>query len=81
MKQIYYFSGQWCQPCQTFGPIMEQIGKQIKVNKIDVDYEPDVQRRFNIQSVPTVILVENEQEVKRFVGSRSYEQVLDWINS
>lgn len=81
MRNIYYITAGWCSGCKQLNPIMEQIGKHIQVNKIDVEYEPDVQRKFNVQSVPTVILVENEQEIKRFVGTKSYEQVLNWINS
>ena len=71
MKQLYYFSADWCQPCQTLGPIMEQISQKIQVNKINVDYEPDLITRYGVRSVPTVILVENGQEVRRFTGARN----------
>ena len=42
MKQIFLFTAEWCQPCQTLGPIMEQIGKQYQILKFNVDYEVDV---------------------------------------
>lgn len=79
MKKIFYFSAGWCAPCRSFGPTMDQIGKVIPVIKYDIDYEADVQKRFNVQSIPTVILVVNDQEVRRFVGARTYEQVLEFI--
>jgi len=79
MKQIYYFSADWCQPCQTLGPIMEQIGKQYQILKFNVDYEVDVIAKYGVMNVPTVILVENGEEVRRFTGVKSFQQVLDFI--
>jgi thioredoxin 1 len=80
MKKIFYFTAPWCQPCQVLGPIMDQVAGQIPVEKVNIDYEMDRARTVNVSSVPTVILVENGQEVRRFVGARSYEQVMQFIN-
>ena len=80
MKQVYYFSAPWCQPCQTLGPIMDQVAQNIQVNKINVDYEPDLITKYGVRNVPTVILVENGQEVRRFSGNRSYNDVMNFIN-
>ena len=81
MKQLWYFTSGWCQPCQQFGPIMNQISqKGISINKVDIDYTPDVTTKYNVKSIPTVILVENGQEVRRFTGVRSFEQVMSFYN-
>jgi len=80
MKQVYYFSAPWCQPCQTLGPIMDQVAQNIQVNKVNVDYEPDVITKYGVRNVPTVILVENGQEVRRFTGARSFNDVMNFIN-
>ena len=80
MKQVFYFTAPWCQPCQTLGPIMDKVSNQLPVEKINIDYESSRARSANVMSVPTVILVENGQEVRRFVGARSYEQVMQFIN-
>jgi len=80
MKQVYYFSAPWCQPCQTLGPIMDQVAQNIQVNKINVDYEPDLITKYGVRNVPTVILVENGQEIRRFTGARSYNDVMNFIN-
>jgi thioredoxin 1 len=79
MKQLFYFSAEWCVPCQTLGPIMDQVSSQIQVQKINIDYEADITSKYGVRSIPTVILVENGQEVRRFTGARSYQQVLDFI--
>ena len=81
MKQLYYISADWCGPCQQFGPIMDQASSQgVQVQKVNVDYEPAIATRFNVRSVPTVILVENGKEKARFVGPRSLKQVIDFYN-
>jgi thioredoxin 1 len=81
MKQLFYFSAAWCQPCQTLGPIMDQVSSQIPVQKINVDYEADVITKFGVRNIPTVILVENGQEVRRFTGAKSYNDILNFINN
>ena len=79
MKQLFYFSADWCEPCQTLGPIMDQVSQKITVQKINIDYEADITSKYGVKSIPTVVLVENGQEVRRFTGARSYQQVLDFI--
>ena len=81
MKELYYYTAPWCNPCQTLGPIMEDVAKQIPVRKQNIDYiEPAVLAAANIKSVPTVVLVENEQELRRFTGVKSFNQIIDWLN-
>lgn len=81
MKQLWYFSAPWCGPCKMFGPTMDRVAAQgISVKKVNVDYEPDVITKFGVKSVPTVILVENEQEVNRFVGAKSEQEVINFYN-
>ena len=79
MKQLFYFTAPWCQPCQSFSPIMDKISATIPVEKINIDYESNRAKSANVMSIPTVVLAENGQEIKRFVGAKSYEQVLEFI--
>ena len=80
MKQIFYFTAPWCEPCQVLGPIMDKVAQQMPVEKINIDYEMDRARAANVMSVPTVVLTQNGQEIRRFVGARSFEQVMQFIN-
>ena len=81
MKQLWYFSADWCGPCKQFGPVMDQLAKQgMPIKKLNVDYTPDATTRYRVKSVPTVILVENEQEIRRFTGARSMQQVINFYN-
>lgn len=80
MKQIFYFTAPWCGPCRILGPIMDKVSQTMPVEKINIDYEMDRAKSANVMSVPTVVLAENGQEIRRFVGARSYEQVMQFIN-
>jgi thioredoxin 1 len=79
MKQLFYFSADWCEPCQKLGPIMDQVSQKIQVQKINIDYEADLISKYGVRNIPTVILVENGQELRRFEGPRSLQQILNFI--
>jgi thioredoxin 1 len=80
MKQLFYFSADWCQPCKALGPTMDRVSGQIQIHKINIDYEADVVQKYGVRNIPTVILVENGQEVRRFTGNRSYNDIISFIN-
>ena len=80
-KELFYYTANWCQPCQTLGPIMDNIARQIPVRKQNVDYaDPLLLESANVRNVPTVILVEDGQEIKRFTGVKSNSQIITWLN-
>jgi len=80
-KELFYYTANWCQPCQTLGPIMDEIARQIPVRKQNVDYtDPLLLESANVRNVPTVILVDNGQEIKRFTGVKSNAQIITWLN-
>ncbi len=81
MKQIWYFTADWCAPCKALGPTMNRVAEQIQVNKVNIDYEADVVQKYGVRNIPTVVLVENGQEVRRFSGNRSYNDILNFINN
>ena len=81
MKQLWYFSADWCGPCKQFGPVMDELAKQgMSIKRLNIDYTPDAATIYKVQSVPTVILVEDEQEKARFTGTRTMQQVIDFYN-
>ena len=81
MKQLWYFSADWCGPCKQFGPVMDELAKQgMSIKRLNIDYTPDAPTIYKVKSVPTVILVEDEQEKARFTGTRTMQQVIDFYN-
>jgi len=79
MKKIFLFTAEWCPSCKTLEPVMDRIKSTIPVEKINIEYETDRTKAAKVTSVPTVVLVENGEELRRFYGPRSYEQVLEFI--
>jgi thioredoxin 1 len=77
MKQYLYFSAPWCGPCRTLGPIMENVNGTIPVQKINVDEQSAMAQQYNVRSIPTVVLLENGQEVKRMIGVRNESEYLN----
>ena len=81
MKKILYFSAPWCGPCKQFGPVMEQVGQSVRVEKVDVDKLPDLAQAYNVRSVPTVVILKDGQEVNRFVGVKPQSLILESVNN
>ena len=76
MKRFLYFTASWCGPCQSFGPTMDRVAQSgIPISKIDVDLNKEIAMKYNVRSVPTTILLRDEQEINRFTGARSEEQI------
>jgi|TARA_B100000959_G_C14816365_1_gene555999 thioredoxin 1 len=77
MKTMKYFSATWCGPCKAFKPVMNEIKNEgYHVEFIDIDMLSDLANKYNVRSVPTVVIEEGGIEVDRFVGSIPKQQVL-----
>jgi thioredoxin 1 len=83
MKQVLYFSAKWCTACQTTTPIVESLKKSSNapIAMIDVDYDVSLTEQYNVKSVPTTIVLENDKEVTRFVGSLNIDSLRSLINN
>lgn len=66
------FFATWCGPCKMQAPILEQVKKNVgdKANiiKVDIDKNEDLARKYNVQSIPTLIMFKNGEAVWRAVG-------------
>ena len=77
MKQYLYFSAPWCGPCRMLGPVMQRVNNTIPVQKINVDEQSEMAIQYNVRNIPTVVLLENGQEVKRIIGTKSESEYLN----
>jgi thioredoxin len=81
MKQAILFTANWCSACQTMKPIVEQVTKETNVQlvKIDTDYDVSLTQQYNIKSIPTLVILENGNEIKRAVGTQSADAIKNLI--
>ena len=80
MRKILYFTAAWCAPCKALSPVMDSLQGQINFDKIDVDTNTDLSAQYGVRGVPSLILVENGNEVGRLVGAQTKETILNFYN-
>jgi thioredoxin 1 len=80
MRKILYFTAAWCGPCKALGPVMDSLQGQINFDKIDVDSNTELSAQYGVRGVPSLILLENGEEVSRLVGVQSKETILNLYN-
>ena len=80
MKTILYFTAEWCGPCKKTRPIVEELNKDSSLTNIriiDVDSEMELAKNFEIKSVPTFIVIEDNEEISRVVGAQTKQSLLE----
>ena len=81
---IVDFHALWCGPCKAQSPILkqlaEELGERIKVIKIDVDQNPMIAARYQIQSVPTLMIFKNGEIKHKQAGVHSKSQLMSILN-
>ena len=80
MKKILYFSAAWCGPCKMLGPIMESLAGEVNYEKIDVDNNQELSIQYGVRNIPTLILVENGEAVRKLTGLQQKEAILEFYN-
>lgn len=65
----------WCGPCRMLGPVMDELAKDYKVVKVNVDDEESLAMEYGIMSIPTVIVFDKGQIYNKSVGLVSKEQL------
>jgi thioredoxin len=77
------FSAKWCAPCRLLGPLVAEAAQtyagRVKVVQLDVDENPAAATRFNVRSVPTLMLFKNGTPIATHVGAPSKRQLASFI--
>ncbi|MBU0713739.1 MAG: thioredoxin [Verrucomicrobia bacterium] len=78
------FWAPWCAPCMMQGPIVEKVAAAMagkaKVGKCNVDDAPQTSERFGIRSIPSLIILKDNQEIERFVGVQREIDLIATLN-
>jgi thioredoxin 1 len=82
MKKIVMFSAAWCSPCKQAKPVFQQLKETIKdveFEIVDIDEQHEMAQDFDIRGVPTFMLIEDNEEVKRLVGAQNVVRVKELL--
>ena len=71
------FYADWCGPCKMLGPILDEVNKDHKVFKINVDNEPELAQEYGVMSIPCMVLFKDGKEANRMVGLRPKSEIVE----
>lgn len=83
-KVLVDFFATWCGPCKMMAPVLdsvnEELGDKGVIYKVDIDQELSLAQRFNIMSVPTLVLFEDGKPVQQLIGLQSAPAISQLFN-
>ncbi len=79
------FWAPWCGPCRAIAPILEEIGlafkDRVKIFKMNIDDDPNVPVKYQVRSIPTLILFFQGEKLESKVGMQSKDSLDEWLQS
>lgn len=79
MSKILRFTASWCQPCKAMAKLLEDIDTNLPIEVIDIDEQSELAVDYGIRSVPTLVMIDENIEVRRMVGLVTKEKLKNWI--
>ncbi|MBL4589716.1 MAG: thioredoxin [Alphaproteobacteria bacterium] len=82
---IVDFWAEWCGPCQSLMPLVEELSNEmadkVKVVKINIDENPDAPTKYGVRGIPTLMMFKNGEVSDTKVGGMSKSQLTEWAES
>ena len=76
------FNADWCGPCRMLKPILEELSKEMsnyKIVSVNIDDEGELAEEYNVSSIPCLVLFKDGKEIKRNVGLKSKEFIVNMM--
>jgi thioredoxin 2 len=78
------FWAEWCGPCRTVSPVLDKVAREregsVKLVKVDVDKSPGLSRRFDVQAIPTLMVIVDGKVAARQAGAAPAEVLRTWLD-
>lgn len=79
MKKLVVFKAHWCSPCKMLSKVIQDTDLGIPVETVDIDADPTSTTEYDIRGVPTVLLMSDNQVMKRRSGYMNAEQLREFV--
>lgn len=79
MKRVLRFTASWCGPCKSLAMNLENANLTVPIEVVDVDIHPEIAQEYGIRGVPTLIMLDENLEIKRIVGSKTVNELQEWV--
>ena len=77
------FWAQWCGPCKSIGPILEDMSTEredVIIAKMDIDDNPNTPTKYGVRSIPTMLVFKSGEELARTTGAKPKSQLAAWLD-
>jgi len=79
------FWAEWCGPCKMIGPSLEELakeyGEKVTIAKVNVDESPSVASRYNVRSIPALMVFKGGQVAASRIGAMPKNKIKEWVDS
>lgn len=83
MKKVLRFTASWCAPCKMLAPMVEDAKGDTEVQVVDIDTDEGtaLATQYKVRGVPTLIMVQDDKEIKRHVGMTTDKVLVEWFQA
>jgi thioredoxin 1 len=81
MKRVLRFTASWCQPCKALAQQLEELNMNLPIEVIDIDENQTLAMEYGIRSVPTLVMMDENVEIKRRTGIVAKNLLQEWLEN
>lgn len=81
MKKVLRFTASWCAPCKGLAMTLDEIDSKLPMEVIDIDVHPEVAQEYGIRGVPTLVMLDENIEIKRMSGTKTKADLEQWLTN
>ena len=80
MKKVLRFTASWCQPCKMLVTSLNEVNTPVPIEVFDIEENEDLAVNYGVRGVPTLVMLDENIEIKRSVGYKTTKELEEWFN-